>query len=104
MCSARRCGYPVSFGVGLRAQSLERRDVLGGYCRRVGREMRGMCNGEEGWMVERDTGDCVEGVWRKRRWQRSARRDAVPGTLLRGSALTRGTGWSGWSAAPPPAA
>lgn len=30
--------------------------------------------------------------------------DAVAGTPLRGDTLTRGTGWSGWSEALPPAA
>lgn len=54
-------GIPSPLGWGCEC-SLERRDVLRGYCRRVGREMRGMCNGEDGWMVERGTEMCVEDV------------------------------------------
>lgn len=68
----------------------------------------GMCGaGSGGGVLEKETCKWEEGGWweevqegvRRKRWQ-----GVRVGTPFRDSTLTRGTGWSGWSAAPRPAA
>lgn len=76
-----RGGCPICFGVRLRVLVPE--EGCPGRAEAAG---RAVCQGKEGgWCREAPEG--------------ARRRDPS-----RGGTLTRGTGWSGWSAAPPPAA